>query len=1800
MALNFNVEPYFDDFDPSKNFHKILFKPGAAVQARELSQSQTILQNQISNFADNIFSQNTPISGGKVTTNLNCYYIKLNTQFNNIDIVASDFLNKEIQDASGTIRAKVIATAESIAEEPPTLIVNYYSGLQFTDELTVYTTDDTNFVATTIGVAGETTCSGKSSTASISSGIFYVINGYNTSTTQNPDGSYSKYSIGHFVSVLPQTIVLNKYSNVPSYRIGLSINETIVDYIDDTSLLDPAVGASNYQAPGADRYQIVLSLITLPLTVGNDDQFIELLRIDSGKIIKQVDGTVYSVIDDYFAKRDFETNGDYVVDEFKLTPSSNTTNSSNYDLRIGKGLAYVRGYRIENQSDILLTSNRARTTEDILNNAIFIDYGSYFRVNGADGTFDVTTMPSIDLHCVANGSINTTNTSTYNSTLVGTSNIRNLRFENSITDANTASYVFKAYVSDVNSTTLTGTASTGTPTTINFVDTTGIFSSVSNSYNNVTLSITSGTSAGDYRKIVSYNAATKIATVDAPFTVTPDNTSKFSLLFSTTNVNSLVKRNSSNVIVATANIDYSGKLNGVGSGDTILVNPNMPEMIFAVGNHYVANISNSNYVSTKVFRAKSFTSIGGLSTLTITIPTGTPLTFLGTGALSSDTIKQNFTIINKTTGKLLDFCSTGNTVTISAANKTVTFTSNYYSNPVVDVIAAVSISNADNVTNILKTKNLVQGVANVASISGPSGIISSKTYIDLTKGQVYIKNSGINSKTSLYVSDVKRIVKIVDSKSATAAVTTAMLTDSAYDVTNLFTLNNGQKDNYYDHASVVLVAGASKPKGNILVIFDYYSHTGGDGYFDVNSYLAPISTSAELYQDIPTYTSKNGTSYRLSDSIDFRPCRKNAQSDFIFEYTGNPSIDDTGILLPQNLNEYVSDYSYYLGRKDKLVLSKDKTFKFIEGTPSITPILPTEPDGSLVLADIILDPYTAYIPGEAPGGSQANLSINKVLHKNWIKSDITDLQTRVNNLEYYTSLSLLEQNAQSLQVPDVNGLNRFKNGILVDDFSSFSAADTANPDYAANINVRKKQLSPITLVDNFQLQNPIVLKSLGTIKQTNNFAVSSINGTHTNIFTLPYTTSNVVVQQLASSTVSLNPFGVSVYQGIAKINPPMDNWVDNTEAPGIIVVDPSIQIYQQTGGVNIINAGDFATIPGTSSTSTTSQSVRGGTLTTQSTYTSQLQNITTTGNYSQTTTTIGSNNGYLTNIAVLPYIRPQQLVFSSKGLLVNAPVSTWFDGKSIDQYITSPNTIELTGVTGKFAENDIIGFYFSSKFYPTGRVVSVYNYPSSTNVRLYIAGLLGAPSYTSTNVVRNAQFDSSGVYSSSTASGTINSSNTVVSLTTSGTVSGVGGSYTPEGGSAAYQVYKIQNSNDWGTFLNSYGVWGDLTQSGSYSASFVVNVAANSTFEITGSATGAAGGAVVKIDGIQILALSNPKTTTSNTVSLSAGNHTISWVAQNVAGTPAAIGVIAKDTTGTIVYNSTIPPNLIYDSVAQEVVLPKGGAWFTGVTKFKLDGKASSITDYYVGSKVNISSKYLYSYTVETATYVPPKSGGGGFCFTEDTLVMVSGGQRKKISDIKVGDSVLNWNKTEFNKVTFIEKTVDTEFQGLYAPKKGDKVFATINHPIYIDGKLCSVDPKVTYELYPWLGMTDKLVPYKVEEAKGQPVYNLWTDGDGTYTVNGYGTTSIIGEGGVLRLVSDRNQISVGRATELLTKFTNAGQSTVYGAYILNNYLGKLDNNIINNILVKAFKNEESVITQKFVMTLFKVVGKIACIINNK
>ena len=80
MALdtNFNLNPYYDDFDEAKKYLRLLFKPGYAVQARELTQIQSLLQNQVARFGDHIFKNGSVVTGGQFYLQ-DATYLKLNT-----------------------------------------------------------------------------------------------------------------------------------------------------------------------------------------------------------------------------------------------------------------------------------------------------------------------------------------------------------------------------------------------------------------------------------------------------------------------------------------------------------------------------------------------------------------------------------------------------------------------------------------------------------------------------------------------------------------------------------------------------------------------------------------------------------------------------------------------------------------------------------------------------------------------------------------------------------------------------------------------------------------------------------------------------------------------------------------------------------------------------------------------------------------------------------------------------------------------------------------------------------------------------------------------------------------------------------------------------------------------------------------------------------------------------------------------------------------------------------------------------------------------------------------------------------------------------------------------------------------------------------------------------------------------------------------------------------------------------------------------------------------------------------------
>jgi len=126
-GINLNVSPYFDDYDEDKKFVRVLYRPGRAVQARELSQAQTYQQKQIERFAGYFFKQGALIDGCETSLDLRMDYVKLQSTFSGTEVDLADFEGVEIVGGTTGIRAYVGLVTDIEGTDPKTLYINYLS-----------------------------------------------------------------------------------------------------------------------------------------------------------------------------------------------------------------------------------------------------------------------------------------------------------------------------------------------------------------------------------------------------------------------------------------------------------------------------------------------------------------------------------------------------------------------------------------------------------------------------------------------------------------------------------------------------------------------------------------------------------------------------------------------------------------------------------------------------------------------------------------------------------------------------------------------------------------------------------------------------------------------------------------------------------------------------------------------------------------------------------------------------------------------------------------------------------------------------------------------------------------------------------------------------------------------------------------------------------------------------------------------------------------------------------------------------------------------------------------------------------------------------------------------------------------------------------------------------------------------------------------------------------------------------------------------------------------------------------------
>ena len=200
--------------------------------------------------------------------------------------------------------------------------------------------------------------------------------------------------------------------------------------------------------------------------------------------------------------------------------------------------------------------------------------------------------------------------------------------------------------------------------------------------------------------------------------------------------------------------------------------------------------------------------------------------------------------------------------------------------------------------------------------------------------------------------------------------------------------------------------------------------------------------------------------------------------------------------------------------------------------------------------------------------------------------------------------------------------------------------------------------------------------------------------------------------------------------------------------------------------------------------------------------------------------------------------------------------------------------------------------------------------------------------------------------------------------------------------------------------------------------------------------------------------------------------------------------------------------------------------------------------------------------------------------------------ETKPISEVLVGDYVMNKDKTEANKVVFVEKRSASDKE-LYAPKPDEKPFATKNHMLYVDGKWVHADG----DQYPWLEECELVSNVVVEPGGEQVVYNLWVTGDGSYIVNGYGTHSIMFDGGFMKNAHDQGLLGYDDVLLLMEEFTEQKPDLLYGSFLVNRLLGKVNVKLLNRLWVNILCAEDSTKRKKAAHLVMKILQKIRRII---
>lgn len=887
-------------------------------------------------------------------------------------------------------------------------------------------------------------------------------------------GSGIIYQKGYFSRVSENFVVVEKYSTSTNNVVGFDTEESIVDYTSDFNLYDNATGTFNKNAPGANRLKLspVLTVLTKDEASANDT-FFTIVEFSEGKPFKQNKTTQFNTINKQFAQRTVEESGDFVIDQFLMNTTGQETFADEkdyFEVSIDPGLAYIDGFRVETSSSYYKNIRKGTNTE-ISNTAVSINYGNYVRVKELGGNFRFSVGTTVNLRDTASGYLsNAAIWATYSTggsptipnpfafstallgTVIGNARIRSLVLVSGSPGDPSAQY--NLYLFDIR-------MNNGK----NFKSVRSIYYDGLSVINSGLCDIVlTGTDAVIYEpqnsSLLYYSGSSALKNANnLSYTykafITPLETS----LNSTTGIVSYsVASNPGEYFPYNSTLTDAQKL-------TVLVTPSSNTICANAGSYVTVTAGFGNIIGTStsfntIFQTGDWVRLGNSAALhqMKRISSVTNATHM----VSSTPIANGYTFANIA----LAFPQNISIPLSLRNNRTVTVTSNTTIS--IDIGNTVSIAFSSISFNVQKTTVPV------------AKSVTRKVFVKINTASNIASNKG---PWCLGISDIVRLRNVY--LGSTTADT---------NITSNFWIDHNQKKDYYDVGFLYKKTDyALSAAVTLLVEFDVLTTTQ-NGLKTISSYpindtvlLTDSSTSINTVE-VPEMYNDNDEYFDLINYLDFRPYSSNTANlaNTAAGATTNPieptitnrfdTVNDKKFPAPQS--DCTLTIEKYLGRADAVIISSNGDFRTIEGIPSKSPKIPDVPQEGLLINYLIIPPYPS-LP--RINSSNTSLFLDKKISnikftnkrktdytvttpidmqglaisqpKRYTMKEIGALERRINNLEYYTSLSATEDSINSLKIGGSanSSVERFKFGFFVDNFTTTDYAEINDPSYKAQI-----------------------------------------------------------------------------------------------------------------------------------------------------------------------------------------------------------------------------------------------------------------------------------------------------------------------------------------------------------------------------------------------------------------------------------------------------------------------------------------------------------------------------------------------------------------------------------------------------------------------------------------------------------------------------------------------------------------------------------------------------------------------------